>query len=93
MNENVNMTVDTAMVAGASGGELFKSGITPGGGTAAGIWQRSVPGGNWEVISSFFLFFSLPTLFSFSAPRWRVFSIYGSGGRRLTSYNTIHIKI
>lgn len=48
--ENANMTADTATIAGARGAGLPSLGITPGGGTAAGILQRSVPGGNWEAI-------------------------------------------
>lgn len=48
--ENVNMTADTAIVAVARGARPPRLGTTPGGGTPAGILQRSVPGGSWEVI-------------------------------------------
>lgn len=48
--EKANMTADTATIAGARGAGPSSLGITPGGGTAAGILQRSVPGGNWEAI-------------------------------------------
>lgn len=44
--ENANMTADTARIAGARGAGPPSLGMTPGGGTAAGILQRSVPGGN-----------------------------------------------
>lgn len=66
--ENANMTADTATIAGARVAWPPSLGTTPGGGTAAGILQRSVPGGNWwEAISVSLMCVLICQLFQFSA--------------------------
>lgn len=65
--ENTSMTTDTATIAGARGAGPPSLGITPGGGTAAGILQRSVPGGNWEAIFVSLMCVVISELFQFPA--------------------------
>jgi len=77
--DNVNMTADTAMIAGPRAAWLLKLGTMPGGGTAAGIWQGSAPGGNcWELISVSLTSFLICRLFPFPAEGH---SIFYSGSR------------
>lgn len=40
------MTVQTQIVAGTSDGGFLKLGVTPAGGTAAGIWESGTPEGS-----------------------------------------------
>jgi hypothetical protein len=65
-------------------------GITPGGGTAAGILQRSVPGGNWEAI-----FVSLMCVFIsevFQIPAEGLFELLHRF-KELTVCSTMHTRI
>lgn len=89
--ENTSMTTDTATIAGARGAGPPSVGITPGGGTAAGILQRSVPGGNWEAIFVSLICVVISELFQF--PQLKGYSIPSSGSRGLAVCSTMHTRV
>ena len=44
--------VHNPIKAGAREGGSLKFGVTPGGGMPAGVLERSVPGGNWDAMTT-----------------------------------------
>lgn len=74
--DQVSMTTDTAMRAGASDSGSTKLGTTPGGGIAAGSWQRSVPGGIVRLLILSEACFFFPFCFSYAS--FPLFSSYQS---------------